>query len=507
MAMKLSKKNLCINQIIEQKDEKIVIEGDEIVPDIKPDALSIVYSNGNICIYKKEIQDGKIKIEGYVNIYVTYIADDEKSSMRAINTNLSFSKSFEMKKIKSNMQLQCKAELANIECKILNGRKINVKTDIKFNFTTYSNLNIKYIDSIEKNPNMQILNEKMSINELIGTGSAKAYAKDTIIIDNVDNLLEVMKVEISLLNKENKISYNKVLTKADAVFKILYLTEDGRINSTNATIPVMGFIDMQDLSEDNICDVLYEIKNMIIKPNNIEEHSIHVEAEIEILSFVYKQQEINLIKDLYGRKNEIEYTKRNIKAIKEMNELGALFNMKKQEKIEEIMQNKICDFETKVRILNTKLDKGKVIYQGEVNLIFIYKQIQSSRINIKNLVEPFEFSVDAPFITSKTIIETNIEVLKKNCMVLQDNILDVDVDIQFNIRVNKESEINLIEKIEETNKKKEDSYSIVIYYTKEGDTLWEIAKSFGSTVDEIVKINCIENPNLILQGEQLFIPR
>ena len=92
MAIKLSKNNLCIHQIVGQKSEKIVIEGDEIVPDVKPDILSIVSTNGNICIFKKEIQDGKIKIDGSINVYVVYIADDEKSSMRALNTSIDFSK-------------------------------------------------------------------------------------------------------------------------------------------------------------------------------------------------------------------------------------------------------------------------------------------------------------------------------------------------------------------------------------------------------------------------------
>ena len=48
MAIKLSKNNLCVNQIVGQKTEKIVVEGDEIVPDIKPDILSVVSTNGNI---------------------------------------------------------------------------------------------------------------------------------------------------------------------------------------------------------------------------------------------------------------------------------------------------------------------------------------------------------------------------------------------------------------------------------------------------------------------------
>ena len=97
MAVNLSKNNLCINQIIEQKNEKITIESDEIVPDIKPDVLSIISSSGNICLHKKEVQDGKVRIEGTVNAYVVYIADDENSSMRAINANIDFSKNIEMK--------------------------------------------------------------------------------------------------------------------------------------------------------------------------------------------------------------------------------------------------------------------------------------------------------------------------------------------------------------------------------------------------------------------------
>ena len=194
MAVNLSKNNLCINQIIEQKNEKITIEGDEIVPDVKPDVLSIISSSGNICLHKKEVQDGKVRIEGTVNAYVVYIADDENSSMRAINANIDFSKNIEMKDLKSSMQLECTTDLTELECKIINGRKISLKANIQMNLTAYSNENVEYVDNIENKKDMQLLNEKININSLIGNGSTKVYAKDTVSIDNVDNLSEIIKV-------------------------------------------------------------------------------------------------------------------------------------------------------------------------------------------------------------------------------------------------------------------------------------------------------------------------
>ena len=482
MAVNLSKNNLCINQIIEQKNEKITIESDEIVPDIKPDVLSIISSSGNICLHKKEVQDGKVRIEGTVNAYVVYIADDENSSMRAINANIDFSKNIEMKDLKSSMQLECTTDLTELECKIINGRKISLKANIQMNLTAYSNENVEYVDNIENK-------------------------KDTVSIDNVDNLSEIMKVEIRLENKENKVSYNKILTKADSVFKIMYLTDDGRINSVMATIPVMGFIDMKDINEDSICDVTYELKNIIIKPNNVEEHSVYVEAEFEIFCAVYKKQEINIIQDMYSRTMDVKYTQRTIKVIKDKEEISEVFNLRKQERIDEVRQNKIYDVEVKPRIISSQMENGKIIYQGEISLTFIYGQEGTTRINIKSLVEPFEFTVTSNSIAKKMRIDTSIEIAKKDFVVMADSTIDIKVDLNFRLNIVKESSINLIESVTESEKKDRESFSIIVYYARVGDTLWKIAKKFGSTVDEIVKVNGIENPDVIMPGEQLFIPR
>ena len=58
----------------------------------------------------------------------------------------------------------------------------------------------------------------------------KAYAKDTITIDNNDNLSEIMKVNLNMTNKETKTSYNKILVKSDMQVNIMYLTDDNRVN-------------------------------------------------------------------------------------------------------------------------------------------------------------------------------------------------------------------------------------------------------------------------------------
>lgn len=507
MAIKLSKNSLCMHQIVGQMSERIVAEGDEIVPDVKPDIFNIISTNGNICIHKREVQDGRVKIEGSVNIYVTYIADDEKSSIRALNTNIDFARTIEMSKLKTGMQLDCTKELQSIDCKILNGRKINLKANILLSLTAYSNEDVEYVGDVENTGDLQLLNQNIMVNLQVGSGTTKVYAKDTISIDNVDNLSEIMKVTLSLENKENKISYNKVLTKADAIFKLVYLTDDGRINTVCGTIPVMGFIDIQGVEESDICKASYELKNIIIKPNNVEEHSVYVEAEIEIFCSVFRRQEINIIQDIYSRTSELQYTQKNIKVIQESEQLLETFNLRKQTRIEEIGQNKIYDVEVTPKIVTTQVEEGRALYQGELNLIFIYSEEGSSRVNVKNVIEPFDFAVTSPKIDTKVKLNTEISIAKQDFVVMSDSNIDMKIDLSFKLDITKEEEINIIDEISKTEALGRETYSIVIYYAKPGDTLWKIAKRFGSTVEDIVRVNNIENPDVIMPGEQLFIPR
>lgn len=47
--------------------------------------------------------------------------------------------------------------------------------------------------------------------------------------------------------------------------------------------------------------------------------------------------------------------------------------------------------------------------------------------------------------------------------------------------------------------------SFTTYTVRKGDTLWEIAKKYKTTVNELVRLNKIKNPNLIFPGQKLKI--
>ena len=91
---------------------------------------------------------------------------------------------------------------------------------------------------------------------------------------------------------------------------------------------------------------------------------------------------------------------------------------------------------------------------------------------------------------------------------MPDKSLDIKVDLVFTSVLSQNANIDIIDNIEEDSKElNRQQCSMVIYFVKPNDTLWKIAKRFGSTVDDIARVNDIADADNIQIGQQLFIPR
>lgn len=405
------------------------------------------------------------------------------------------------------MQIMDNINIKTIECKILNGRKVNIKIILDENMKLYSNEDIEIVNEIEDIKNLEKLEEELYINSLLGFGETVSYAKETMTIDNVDNLAEILKVDISIINKENKISYNKVLCKAEALVKIMYLTDDGRVKIIENRIPVMGFIDMPDVNDTNICNTKYKVKNLIVKPNQVEEHSIYVEIELELSTYVYERKEIRVMQDLYTPEAKLEFTSKEIETRSFVNTVNDVMSFNEKVQLERLMENEVYDVDIVPIINESKLGNSKIIYEGELKLTYTYKSDGINKMESKDITIPFEHIVDVDNLSNMSFIETNLEVRDNIIVVMPDGSIETKLTLVFEIELYKSEKINIIDKIEMDETPVANSYSMVIYFAKENDTLWSIGKVFNSRMEDIAKLNNLEMNCKIMPGTQLFIPK
>lgn len=505
MTVDTVKENLCVNKLIATKRDVLLVEGDMIVPDSKPDILKTICTSGVVCIYKKEVFEGKIRIDGSIDTHIMYMTEEENDKVRGLSTSLDFSEDMQVNNCQEGMMVKLETKLKSIEAKVINGRKVGIKAAIEVEVKVYDKEEVALVNNLQNAEGIQMLKKELRVNSLVGTGETKIYAKDTLSINNVDNLAEILKTNIAICDADVKVSYNKILAKAEAEIKILYLTEDNRIGTLISKIPVVGFIDIANVTEENICEVNYEIRNILIKPNSAEEHSIYIEIEVGVMAIVYEERSLNLIQDLYSPTENLEINQRKITTITNKRSVKEVKQIREKVMLEGMEGKNILDVDVFTKIEKEHRVSHRMVYEGELELTFLLGNSEL-QMDTRMAKIPFDYAIENVEGGENLNTDLCMEIASQDFIIQDGGVVSSNIDLMMNSDSYQTTNVDVIDEIQTNGEREEEDYSILMYIVKKDDTLWKIAKRFGSTIEDIARINGIEDENQIAIGQKLFIP-
>ena len=90
---------------------------------------------------------------------------------------------------------------------------------------------------------------------------------------------------------------------------------------------------------------------------------------------------------------------------------------------------------------------------------------------------------------------------------IEANTIAIRATLSLNVKVcykiNKDWIVDIVENNEEKVSKKA---SVTIYVVNKGDTLWDLAKKYSTTIDLLTEINELDSSESLTQGQKLIIP-
>ena len=105
---------------------------------------------------------------------------------------------------------------------------------------------------------------------------------------------------------------------------------------------------------------------------------------------------------------------------------------------------------------------------------------------------------------NKVLINNNIkiEIVEEKYQINNEYL---ELEIKIELKTNEESFLDLtyIDSIE-IKDRIDDESKMCMYFIKKGDSIWNIAKEFNVSKDELMRINNLEDENITL-GDKLFI--
>lgn len=210
---------------------------------------------------------------------------------------------------------------------------------------------------------------------------------------------------------------------------------------------------------------------------------------------------------MYCPDGNLQFKQKNVNTITNKQINKNICNIRERISVPEISSNRIYDVEIMPNITNVNILNGRIVYEGNLKLNFIFSSNTHTGIDTKRYSLPFTYSIDNENINQNKTINTTTNCIDDEFVITSDGMVDCKVNLEFETQMYEDANINLIDEINMTEEANNSNPSMVVYIVKDGDTLWKIAKKYRTTMQDIINVNNLDNGDNLIIGQKLFIPR
>lgn len=500
------KLNLNKSKIIE-KDEKW-IEQDIIVPDNMPDAIKIINITSTPYINDIEVSNGRIKIVGKINYCVIYRANDDEMSIRGLNVSYPYTTSIEKNNVRNKEDITVNSRLKNIIFSLPNERKIAIKNEVVFDIEIIENLDVDVIKDFPQDTDIEYNKCKSSFNNIKERKkSLITSSEDVMLSKDSPAIYEILKVKCKIKDTEYKESYNKIMLKGILEINMLYVGEGKEICSDKVEVPFSSMVELSNVSDNSKYNIDYIIRDLNVRINpDIDQKTLNVDYKIENSIAVFEKEEVEYIDDFYSKSRDLKYDVKDVSISANQYDVEKEINI--NDTISDIIpeNSRIIEYSMDTSAVVPTLEDDSIRISGVAKLNILYQNKDTKEIEGKTIDVMVEQTF--PFEESWKNSNINIKIEDTKLNVIQ-NGTSIDIKIVVYVKISIENILNMsiVSTIEDAPINLKDISSINIYIVKPGDSVWKIAKKYKTSMDNIIKINNLENPNLIDVGQKILVIR
>ncbi|MGE5329828.1 MAG: DUF3794 and LysM peptidoglycan-binding domain-containing protein [Deltaproteobacteria bacterium] len=516
MAIELVREPLRIKRVVGEESLQFSVQGDLIIPDAKADLLGVLSIDSNVMVNEREVLTDKVVLGGVVNFNIIYLAKDEDRPIRALNASVPFKEPLEIDGAKQGMTADVDGIILNSEYEILNERKIVVEAIAQLGVVINERVEAEVIVDTLDEDNIQKQKEEFEICQFIGECSDRFTIKEEVDIpEAMPSVFEVLSAEASI-SREIKVSDNKVIVKGEVNVRALYSgeDEDRSIETVEYTFPFTQFMDIPGVDENAFCDVdavVGDLSAIAEEDTEGELRILRFKAAVELNARAFVKEQKQMIVDMYSPDYMIDMERKELYAnqiaAEAENELVLKDKVQLPEKSE---VKKINGMTCKPIVIDVKVQHGKVTINGAVEVRFLYSSGEMKTPSSYKYEIPFMNSMDIKEAEPEMMYKVNVETVSCGYNLEPDGNVDVRIVLKTQIKLYKNSKLNIINKAEGI-EPDEGVFglkpSIIVYFVQPGDTLWKIGKKFNVSLQELIRINNIANPDQLAIGQLIIIPK
>ena len=354
--------------------------------------------------------------------------------------------------------------------------------------------------------------------ELMSQIKIALYARKSVIRDTIavssEQIASIINITPSVKVKESRIADNKVIIGGVLEINPLACTYEGDVVELDKVgidftqfIEVPGAFDgMEEETLLSIGDFDYNFKQ------NVESKTSMLEIECTVCCKVKVTDEVTreVLQDAYSPQKIVKFDNKIISLNKSLCNEAENFTVREtiDNRDENIQIKDIVSVCPSISIENSYVEGNKSIIQGIIKVVILFVPVEGEKMIYKiNEEIPFENDITIDNLSDECSVFNTVSIDKIEADLNREQI-DLVVKVKRNTEaIYKKSESFIVkgEDLGEYDLSK--APSIIVYVCKDGDNLWDIAKKYNTTEEEIAEVNEIKLDEPVKAGKCLILQK
>lgn len=495
---------------------QLLTEGDMIVPDINPDIYQILKSDEEVIIDKVKTEQGRINFSGRLCVAVLYYGKKTESPVSFMKSEFSFEDYIVSDDITEDTDADIVSELVHTDYRLVNDRKINVKAITGINATWNNKNDIDAVRDITGDEHVQCKKGVIDVGSVNERNTEEFTVREELKLPaGKPDIVEIVETTAEIVHRDIRTNGDNISISGDFKISVIYIGtgEAYSLDSAEFIVPFNGSVSLPDADDNTICMVRMQINNItsdIAADSLGEPRVVDVQITVGVVLKTFSHIGQQVLEDAYSLAEPLDITRKDINYMKLVG----------SNKAQGVFRNIVTADANQPDIMqivkvwgNVRNTKASVVHNGimaeglaDIKVMYIAKD-DDEPINVISATFPFSQEIEMKGVSEDTTFDMMAEIEDISFSTLSEREAEVRFTVGFDVVAIENEGGSIITDVKESENVEDNSIKsgAVIYTVKKGDSLWNIAKKYHTTVDDIVRLNKIENPDLIYPGQKLLI--
>ncbi|MFV0314100.1 MAG: SPOCS domain-containing protein [Anaerotignum sp.] len=513
--MEWEREEIVLKQQGGKQASQILLEGDIIAPDSKPDVNEVLSCRGKIKMKDVRVGDDRINVSGDLEINILYRSNKGENAVYAMSVSLPIEDVIYMDGLEKDMQVKLKTTLDHLDCQVINDRKLGIKAVIGLPATAERVHKVDVVKLTQGN-GMVFLEGKLSMEEVVAEKKDRFTIKEEIVLPQTTAAVgEILSYEFFLTDQEIRPMDGKVMIRSNLVLGMLYTDEQGTgtVRVLSEKIPFSGYIEADGITPKSNVDMDLYIDEESVKTSlddDGEPRVLEIDVTIvaDLLAWDYVEKDV--VTDAYAPGMETEVIRENITYPVSVGKVKNAFTLKEKVSLDqgEKPMLQVGHAWGSVSIEDVEVNEDMVTVDGvlTVEILYFCEEDDHAVCMAKKGI-PFTQKIEMKGISSEdeVLVKGNVEEI--DFQIISDTEGEIFASIVLEADAKRQEEAQLVTNIRlrDSENLKKSLAGAIIYTVQSGDSLWKIAKYFDTTTERILMVNEIEDPDQIYPGQKILI--